>query len=414
MGKKEEKPEGGEKSEPYRTNGDYGFNTLAIHGGHEEENPENALNYPIFMTSTFTFKDLAHAEKTFNFETEDYVYTRGNNPTLRLLERKMALLEGGEDAVAFASGMAAISSTLLSLLKPGEELIAHRVLYGSSHNLITGILPGYGIKSKLINLKDKRQLKEAIGQQTRVIYFETPANPSLEIIDIVGVCEIARGHGVRVVVDNTFATPYFQRPLRLGADVVVHSATKYISGHGDVVAGIAVAKDRGYAHQLKFGYLTEFGGVLSPFNAWLLLRGLKTLGVRMREHERNAREVAEYLAGHPAVKKVYYPGLPDFPGYKMACKQMSGFGAMLSFEVEGKPEVSRKVVDSLQLIKLAVSLGDTETLVEHPFAMTHRDYSPEQLEEVGLSPNMIRLSIGLEDADDLISDLEQALSAAVN
>lgn len=386
------------------------FQTLSIHAGGEEQNPKRALNYPIFMTSTFTFDSLEHADATFSFGTSDYVYSRGNNPTLRVLEERMAVLEGGAATVAFASGMAAISSVLLSLLKPGDEIIAHRVLYGSAWNFVKNILPQYGIHARLVDLTDSRALAEAITDKTRVVYFETPVNPSLEIIDIAAICQAARGRGVKVVVDNTFATPYFQRPLELGADVVVHSATKYISGHGDVIAGLAVAKDEDYIHHLKFGYMCEFGGVMSPFTAWLLLRGLKTLALRMREHEKNALMVARFLAQHPRVRKVYYPGLADSPGHEIAAKQMRGFGAMVSFDVDGTVEQSKEVVNRLKLFKLAVSLGDCESLVQHPFAMTHRGYTQEEIAQAGLTPSMIRLSVGLEHGEDILADLQQALS----
>lgn len=386
------------------------FETLSIHAGGEEENPKRALNYPIFMTSTFTFDSLDHADATFAFETNDYVYTRGNNPTIKVLEERMAVLEEGSAAVAFASGMAAISSVLLSLLKPGDEVIAHRVLYGSAWNFIKNILPQYGINSCLVDLTDPQALSEAITDKTRVIYFETPVNPSLEIIDIPAVCQVAGLSNVKVVVDNTFATPYFQRPLTLGADVVVHSATKYISGHGDVIAGVAAAQNQDYIAELKFGYMCELGGVMSPFTAWLLLRGLKTLALRMREHEKNAMAVAQFLAGHSRVKKVYYPGLPECPSHDIAARQMQGYGAMVSFDVDGTVEESKAVVDALKLFRLAVSLGDCESLVQHPFAMTHRGYSEQEIAQAGLAPNMVRLSIGLEHQEDIIADLGQALA----
>lgn len=386
------------------------FETLSIHAGGEEQNPKRALNYPIFMTSTFSFDSLDHADATFAFETSDYVYSRGNNPTLRVLEERMAVLEGGVAAVAFASGMAAISSVLLSLLKPGDEVVAHRVLYGSAWNFVKNILPQYGIHSRLVDLTDPQALAGAIADKTRVIYFETPVNPSLEIIDISAICHAVGQSSVKVVVDNTFATPYFQRPLALGADVVVHSATKYISGHGDVIAGMAVGRESDYIDELKFGYMCEFGGVMSPFTAWLLLRGLKTLALRMREHEKNAMAVAKYLNRHPRVKRVYYPGLAHCPGHEVAVKQMQGFGAMVSFDVDGTVEESKAVVDALQLFRLAVSLGDCESLVQHPFAMTHRGYTKEEIAQAGLTPSMIRLSIGLEHREDIITDLEQALS----
>jgi methionine-gamma-lyase len=389
------------------------FETMAIHAGGEGGKPGNALNDPIFMTSAFTFDSIETANAAFAFETKDYVYTRGNNPTLRVLEERMAVLEGGSDAVAFASGMAAISSVLLSLLKPGDEIIAHRMLYGSSQDFIKNTLPQYGISSRLLNLVDLSVLKGEISHRTKVIYFETPANPSLEIIDIKAVCSIAAATGITVVVDNTFATPYSQRPLDLGAHVVVHSATKYISGHGDVVAGIAIGKDRDYVQKLKFGYLCEFGGVMSPFTAWLLVRGIKTLALRMREHQTNALAIANYLKGHPKVQKVYYPGLPDFPGHALAATQMSGFGAMVSFEINGGLNQAKELVNNLQLFKLAVSLGDCESLVQLPFAMTHRSYTAKEVKDAGLSPGLIRLSIGLEHKEDLVADLDKALDKAI-
>ncbi|OPZ49924.1 MAG: Methionine gamma-lyase [Firmicutes bacterium ADurb.BinA052] len=386
------------------------FETLSIHAGGEDRNPKNALNYPIFMTSTFEFDSLEHADATFGFETQDYVYTRGNNPTLKVLEERMAVLEGGAASVAFASGMAAISSVLMSLLKPGDEVVAHRMLYGSAWNFIKNILPRYGVASRLVDLTSIVDLADQITARTKVVYLETPVNPSLEIIDIAAVCDIARAKGAKVVVDNTFATPFFQRPLELGADVVVHSATKYISGHGDVIAGIAVAKDKDYASELKFGYMCEFGGVMSPFTGWLLLRGLKTLALRMREHEKNALAVARYLEQHPRVKRVYYPGLASSPGYDTAKAQMSGFGGMVSFDIDGTLAQSKQVVNSMRLFKLAVSLGDCESLVEHPFVMTHRGYTEDEIAAAGLAPSMVRLSVGLEHQDDLIADLEQALA----
>lgn len=386
------------------------FETLAIHAGGEDRNPKNALNHPIFMTSTFEFDSLEHADAAFGFATQDYVYTRGNNPTLKVLEERMAVLEGGAASVAFASGMAAISSVLMSLLKPGDEVVAHRMLYGSAQSFIKNILPRYGVGSRLVDLTSSSGIEDQIGDRTKVVYFETPANPSLEIIDIAAVSDAARARGASVVVDNTFATPFFQRPLELGADVVVHSATKYISGHGDVIAGMAVAKDEDYAHELKFGYMCEFGGVMSPFTGWLLLRGLKTLALRMREHEKNALAVAGYLEQHPRVKRVYYPGLPSSPGYDTAKAQMSGFGGMVSFDIDGTIEQSKQVVDSMRLFKLAVSLGDCESLVEHPFVMTHRGYNEDEIVAAGLTPSMIRLSVGLEHRDDLIADLKQALA----
>lgn len=388
------------------------FNTLAIHGKDHKRNAENALNPPIYQTSTFVFNDIDHVEAVMSFKSDDYVYTRGNNPTLRLFENRMAALEHGNGAVAFASGMAAISSVLFSFLKPGDNVIIHRTIYGSSYSVATKLLPRYNISYTSVDLSIPENFERALKESAdtpKVVYFESPSNPNLSIVDIRKISEIAHKNGIKVVIDNTFATPFFQQPLDAGADVVVHSATKYISGHGDVIAGVAVSKDDAYIQRLKFDYMAEFGGVLSPFNAWLLLRGLKTLGVRMRRHEKNALAAAEYLESHPAVTRVMYPGLPSFTGYETARHQMSGFGAMISFEVQGGLEAAKKVINSLKLIQIAVSLGDCESLMELPAAMTHRGYDREKLAEFGLSESMLRISVGLEDVEDIIEDLKQAL-----
>lgn len=389
---------------------DKNFETLAIHAGEKEGKAKNALNNPIYMTSTFTFDNLDHAEKTFSFEKDDYVYTRGNNPTLKVLEKKIAALENGCDAVAFASGMAAISSVLLSEVGPGDKVLAHKVLYGSSYNFIKNILPENNINSQLLDFTDLKKLQINMTEDVSILYFETPANPNLDIIDIKKVSEIADKYDAKVIVDNTFATPYFQNPLDLGADIVIHSATKYISGHGDVVAGIAIANNQDYIHNLKFNYMAEYGGVLSPFNGWLLLRGLKTLSLRMREHERNAVKIANFLRDNSKIKKVYYPGFENRDNYELIEKQMSGYGAIISFELKGEIEETKRFVDSLDLFQLAVSLGDTESLIEYPFAMTHRDYTEKELKELGLSKKLLRISVGLETAEDLINDLKQAFS----
>lgn len=368
------------------------FDTRTIHGGSKGKNPENALNPPIFQTSTFVFDDLDHVEDVMSFKSDDYVYTRGNNPTLRLFENRMAELEYGSGAVAFASGMAAISSVLFSFLKPEDNVIVHRTLYGSSYNVVTNLLPKYNVDYKIGDLRNVENFRKVIDENTKVVYFETPSNPDMSAIDIKRVVEIAKEKGIKVVVDNTFATPYFQNPLLLGADVVVHSATKYICGHGDVVGGVAIAKDEDYIASLKFDYMCEFGGAMSPFNAWLLLRGLKTLGLRMRQHDLNGKEVVKFLKSHPKVNKVMYPG----------------FGAMISFEIEGGLEEAKKFVEKVELAQLAVSLGDCETLIEVPAAMTHRGYPEEKLKEFGLTESMVRISVGLEDYRDIIEDLEQA------
>lgn len=387
-----------------------GFNTASIHGGGKNVKSEHALNSPIYMTSTFTFDDLEHAEKTFSFECEDYVYTRGNNPNLREFEERMAVLEKGSSAVAFSTGMAAISSVLFSLLKPGDKLLAHRMVYGSSYNVINKLLPEYGVRSKLLDLTELNELERHMSDDVKVIYFETPVNPTLEVIDIQGIRDLIGYSDIKIVVDNTFATPYFQRPLQLGADVVVHSATKYISGHGDALGGVAIADGDEYIQKLKFDYMTEFGGVMSPFNAWLLLRGLKTLGIRMERHQKNALNIAKYLEEQKGVSAVYYPGLKSFSGHSLVRRQMDGYGGIISFELDKGLEESKTFVNNLNMIKLAVSLGDTESLIEYPFYMTHRNYNSDKLAKLGISTKLIRISVGLEDVEDIIEDIEQAMN----
>ncbi|WP_420544277.1 trans-sulfuration enzyme family protein [Tepidanaerobacter acetatoxydans] len=388
---------------------DYGFDTLSIHGGAEENHPKNALNPPIFMTSTYVFDDVKDAEDIINFEKQGFIYTRGNNPTLQLFEKRMAALEEGEDAVAFASGMAAISSVLFSLLSPKDNVVVHKTLYGSSFTVTHKLLPKYHIDCKSVDFTEPKAVEGAIDKNTKVLYFETPANPNLAIIDIQQIVRIAKAYGVKVVVDNTFATPYFQRPLAFGADVVVHSATKYICGHGDALGGVAVSKDADYIKKLKFDYMCEFGGVMSPFNAWLMLRGLKTLGLRMRQHEANAMAIAEFLKSHDSIAEVFYPGLADFRGHELAKRQMDGFGAVMSFEVKGGLKTAKRFINSVKLAKIAVSLGDCETLIELPAAMTHAGYPKARLQEFGLTDSMVRVSVGIENVKDIIEDLDNAL-----
>lgn len=387
---------------------DYRFDTLSIHAA-EMDDQNQALNSPIYMTSTFTFKDLQQAEDTFTFKRRAYVYTRGGNPTVNLFEQRLSVLEGGGDGVAFSSGMAAISSVIMSFTGAGDRILAHRNLYGSTFGFLNHLVSRYGVKTDFVNMTDLDLFETFISPQTKVVYFETPTNPSLEIIDIKRVSEIAHAHGVKVVVDNTFATPVFQRPLELGADVVIHSVTKYISGHGDVVGGFATSKDFDYVQRLKFGFMCELGGVMSPFNAWLLLRGLKTLSLRMDRHASNAMKIANYLNDLDEVERVIYPSLPEHPGHKLAATQMNGSGGIVSFELRGDRDKAETFVKNLELIKLAVSLGDAETLVEVPAMMTHRDYPEEELHIFGFSGKTIRISAGLEHPDDLIDDIEGSL-----
>lgn len=389
------------------------FATIAVHGRkhldkHEASGPIRSVSTPIFQSSTFAFESAEQGARIFAGEEEGYFYTRLGNPTIRAFELEMAFLEKGEDAAAFASGMAATVTGILALLSEGDEIVASNTLYGGTHNLFMETFPRMGIKVHEVDGTDPRNFSSALTPRTRLIFIETPANPTLSLVDIAAVAEIAGGRGILLMVDNTFATPYYQRPLELGADIVVHSATKYIGGHGDTVAGVLVGK-RDYIREVKMKALRDLGGILSPFNAWLLLRGLKTLPVRMDKHSENALEIAQYLAYHPKVERTHYPGLRTHPQHELARRQMSGFGGIVSFEIRGGREAGRKLMNSVRLWTLAVSLGDVDSLIEHPATMTHSTYSAEELSRAGIAEGLVRLSVGLEDVSDLIDDLKEAL-----
>jgi len=385
------------------------FNTRAIHAGQKPDPTTGAHVTPIYQTSTFVFKDVDQGARRFAGEEAGYIYTRLGNPTQTELEEKMASLEGAEAAIATASGMAAISTTLLTLLKSGDHIVAADTLYGCTHSLISELLPKYGVEVTLVDPADLSKVEAAMKSNTKVVYVETPANPTLKLVDLRAVAEIAHKFGAKLVVDNTFMSPYLQRPLELGADVVVHSATKYIGGHGDVVAGIIVGPADLLA-TMKVPYLKDFGGIIDPFNAWLLLRGLKTLGLRMERHSYNAQKVAEYLESHPMIERVYYPGLKSHPQHELAKKQMYGFGGMICFEVKGGLEAGKVLMNSLKVITLAVSLGCVDSLIEHPASMTHSPVPREERLKAGITDGLVRLSVGIEDVEDIIADLEQGLA----
>jgi methionine-gamma-lyase len=337
-----------------------------------------------------------------------YIYTRIGNPTQAALEEKMAVLEGGEAALAFGSGMAAITGTVLAMVKSGDHLVADETLYGCTHAFFSHLLPRFGVEVSFVDLSCAGNLERAIRGNTRVVFFETPANPTMKLVDMAAVAGMAGQAGVKVVVDNTFMSPYFQRPLAHGVDVVVHSATKYINGHGDVVAGVAVGGKK-FLEEVRLTTLKDLGGVISPFDAWLILRGLKTLAVRMDRHNHNALQVAGFLEAHPRVERVYYPGLASHPQYHLAQKQMWGFGGLISFELKGGLEAGRSMMNRLELCKLAVSLGDADTLIQHPASMTHAVVPREERLKMGITDGLIRISVGLEDAVDIIDDLDRAL-----
>jgi len=384
------------------------FSTLCVHGSGGTDQATGAISTPIYQSSTFAFKNAKHGADIFAGEQEGYVYSRIGNPTQTALENEVAFLEQGEASLAFGSGMAAISSVILSLCKAGNNVVSSNVLYGGTHNLFMITLPQYGINVKEIDGTIIENFEKNIDENTSCIYIETPANPTLTLIDIAECAKIAKKHKIPLVVDNTLPTPYQQLPLNLGANIVVHSATKYIGGHGDTVAGLVVGK-KDYIDELRGEILRDFGGIISPLNAWLLLRGLKTLALRMDKHEENAMEVAKYLNFHPKVKQVWYPGLTTHPQHELAKKQMTGFGGIVSFEIKGGRKAGEKLMNSVKLFTLAVSLGDVDSLIEHPASMTHSTYSPEDLEAVGISEGFVRLAVGIEDINDLKDDLSQAL-----
>ena len=388
-----------------------GFATRQIHAG-KHDNGVGALCTPIYQTSTFEFDTVQQGGARFAGQEEGYIYSRLGNPSLTQVEEKLAALEGGVAALATASGMGAISSALWSSVEAGDEIVASDTLYGCTFALLNHGMTKFGVSVKFVDFADLAAVKAALTEKTKVVYLETPCNPTLKVVDIAEVAKIAHEYNknIRVIVDNTFCSPYIQQPLSLGADVVVHSATKYINGHGDVIAGFVVGKADFIGEVRMFGLKDMTGAVMDPFAAYLILRGLKTLEIRMERHCANAKAIAEYLDKHPAVEKVYYPGLKDHVGHDIAARQMKDFGGMLSFEVKGGRAAGTKLVNALRLITVAVSLGDAETLIEHPASMTHSTYTEEELAASGIPGGLIRLSAGLENAEDIIADLEQALA----
>jgi cystathionine beta-lyase len=379
-----------------------GFSTRAIHAGQEPDPQTGAVVVPIYQTSTYAQSAVG--------EHKGYEYSRTGNPTRTALERCVASLEGGRHGLAFASGMAA-ESAIMQLLKPGDHTIAVDDLYGGTYRLFRRLLEPMGLKFSFVDGTDLNRLERAFTEQTRVVWLESPTNPLLKLVDIAAVSRIAHARGALVVVDNTFMSPYLQRPLSLGADIVVHSATKFLGGHSDVIAGVLVVQSDDLRERLAF-IQNAVGAVPGPLDAWLVLRGLKTLAVRMREHDRNARLIAEFLSEHDRVERVYYPGLPTHPQHELAKRQMSGFGGMIAFEVHGGLEAARRLVERTRVFTLAESLGGVEALIELPAAMTHASIPAETRRAHGIEDGLVRISVGIEDVADLISDLDRALSEA--
>ena len=391
----------------------HSLETLIVHGVKTVHTTSMDLVPPIHMTSTFKFKDADFGASLFDGSREGFVYTRISNPTVQLFQEKMTVVEGGEDAVATASGMAAISAVALSFAKTGDNFAASSTVYGGTYALFSKHLPSLNIQPRLITPSEGKtagSIEAKIDKNTRFLFMETPANPTLEVFDIEMWASVAKKHGIPLVVDNTFASPYLQSPLSLGADMALHSTTKYIGGHGDIIGGVVVGSKENM-NRIRETYTNHFGPAMSPFNAWLFMRGIKTLALRMNRHSDSALAIAQWLERQPKVEKVHYPGLASHPGHSTAKKQMKKFGGMIAFEVTGGVAAGKKLMDALELCVLAVSLGDCETLVQHPASMTHSTYSSEERKKAGISDGLVRLSVGLEDVDDIIEDLRGGLGS---
>ncbi|ASC66817.1 methionine gamma-lyase [Achromobacter denitrificans] len=390
----------------------HGFATRAIHLGYDPLGEQGALSPPLYLTATYTQDSIEAFDQIRLGERQGYVYGRTRNPTQALLEERLASLEGAEAGVVTASGMAAISATLFSLLRAGDEIVVDQIVYGTAFTLFSQGLERFGVRAVFADFTRPETVAAAIGEKTRAVYFETPANPNLRLVDIAAVSAIARGRGLLTIVDNTFATPVLQRPLEHGADIVLHSATKYLGGHGDLLAG-AVLGRKEHIDAIRLQGLRYFtGATLSPFTAFLVLRGIKTLELRVQRHSESARKVAELLRGHAAVADVFYPGLPDTAGADIARRQQSAGGGLVAFELKGGLAAGRRLLNSLKLARIAVSLGDPETLIQHPASMTHASYTAEDRERYGLSESLLRLSVGLETPEDILADLRQGLDRA--
>lgn len=385
------------------------FDTVEVHAG-EPRDTYGSLIPPIYQTSTFYFASTDDAVEACGDYAESFAYSRITNPSLDYMEQKLAALEHGKGAVSYASGMGAVAGALFAALKCGDHVIFTKAKYSGTENITSDWLPRFGIEHDSFQADHLEELEPLIKPNTKVIYVETPANPTMVLMDLAEVAKIAHRHGAKVFVDNTFATPYNTNPLDLGVDVVIHSLTKYIGGHGDLLGGAVISNDTEFLRQCRLGTLMHFGAVMAPFTAFLVCRGMKTLGVRMRQHNENALKIARWLEADPRIETVRYPFLESNPQYDIAKKQMQGGGGMISFDVKGGLEAGKKFINSLKLCTLAVSLGDTETLVEQAAAMTHTMIPKEVREAAGITDGMIRMSVGLEDPDDIIADLDQALS----
>lgn len=378
---------------------EWSFDTRTIHAGQQPDPTTGAIMTPVFQTSTYVQTSPGHHT--------GYEYSRTDNPTRNAMEDCLASLEGAKHGVAFASGCAA-TSTILHMLESGDHVVSGDDVYGGTYRLFTQVFSDMGLDFSFVDMTDVDAFEEAITDSTKLVWLESPTNPMLKISDIEAICERAHARGLTVVVDNTFMSPYFQTPIELGADLVVHSTTKFINGHSDVVGGVVMTNDDDVAEQLAF-LQNSIGAVPGPMDCWLVLRGVKTLAVRMRQHAANAERIAEFLESHSAVEKVLYPGLESHPQHQLAKRQMSGFGGMITFILKGGLEPARKLLESVEIFSLAESLGGVESLIEHPAIMTHASVPADVRAELGISDGLVRLSVGIEECDDLIADLDQAL-----
>lgn len=390
------------------------FATRAIHSGYDANSEMGSLTPPIYMTSTFAFDSVEQGAERFAGEAEGPIYSRLGNPTQDILETRLADLEDGEAALATASGMGAISATFWTLLSAGDHIVADKTLYGCTFALLEHGLTKFGVTVSYVDCCDVKAVEAALTAQTRLVYFESPVNPTLRVMDIAAISEKVHAYNaeIKVIVDNTYCTPALQRPLTLGADLVVHSATKYLGGHGDLIAGAVIGDAETLGRIRLEGIKDMTGAVISPMTAFLIQRGLKTLEIRMQRHSESALKIAQWLAEQPEIEHVYYPGLEDSPFYALAKKQMALPGGMIAFELKGGLEMGKRFMNNLEMIKRAVSLGDAETLCQHPASMTHSTYTPEERMAHGISEGLVRLSIGLESVNDIQDDVRQALTAA--
>ncbi len=385
-----------------------GFDTQAVRGG-QVRTGEQEQSEPLFLSSSFTFDSAAQAAARFAGEEPGNIYSRFTNPTVRTFEQRLAALEGGEACVATASGMAAITATCMALLRSGDHIVCSRGVFGTTTSLFSKILPKFGVETTFVDPTDYAGWEAALRPETRLLFLETPSNPLTEVADIARLAELAHGQDALLAVDNCFCTPALQRPLDLGADLIIHSATKYLDGQGRCVGGAVIGDSRRVGEDV-FGVLRTAGPTMSPFNAWVFLKGLETLRLRMQAHSLNAQRLAEWLQAHPRVRRVNYPGLPDHPQHDLATRQQSGYGGIVSFEVAGGREAAWSVVDNTRMISITANLGDAKSTITHPASTTHGRISQEERDASGVTEGLLRISVGLEEVDDLQADLEQALA----